>query len=201
MTESKTVTYKVGLIARLLNISERRVQQLAKDGIIPKPSHGKYDLIPCVQGYIKYLQNCITGNQTAAIDSNLERARLLKAKADKTEIEVNTLKGRLIATDEMERMWCAMLAAFRAKMLALPSKSAQLVAPLNNHHDIRRVLTDQVHEALSELAQYDTERIINPDPQMPSGSESAAAADSEPVGGSLPPPKQRGKRRTRQMED
>lgn len=44
--------YKVAVIARFLNLTERRVQQLARDGIIPKPEKGKYDLVGCVQGYI-----------------------------------------------------------------------------------------------------------------------------------------------------
>ena len=33
--------YKVAVIARFLNLTERRVQQLARDGIIPKPEKGK----------------------------------------------------------------------------------------------------------------------------------------------------------------
>ena len=46
-------------IASVLLIGVRRVQQLTKDGIIPKVSRGRYDLIPAVQGYIHYLQSMV----------------------------------------------------------------------------------------------------------------------------------------------
>lgn len=44
-------------IARLLTITDRRVQQLAKEGYIPKPSRGMYSLVGAVQGYIRFLRD------------------------------------------------------------------------------------------------------------------------------------------------
>lgn len=44
-------------VARLLTITDRRVQQLAKDGYIPKPSRGLYSLVGAVQGYIRFLRD------------------------------------------------------------------------------------------------------------------------------------------------
>ena len=44
------ILHKVAVIARFLNLTERRVQQLARDGIIPKAEKGKYDLVRCVAG-------------------------------------------------------------------------------------------------------------------------------------------------------
>ena len=32
------------------------MQQLTKDGVIPKSSRGKYELVPTVKGYINYLK-------------------------------------------------------------------------------------------------------------------------------------------------
>jgi recombination protein RecA len=40
----------------LFGISERRVQQLAQEGIIPKPDTNQYELVGCVRSYINYLQ-------------------------------------------------------------------------------------------------------------------------------------------------
>ena len=53
---SSAATYPVSTIAKLLMLTERRVQQLTADGVIPKPERGRYELIPAVQGYIKYLR-------------------------------------------------------------------------------------------------------------------------------------------------
>ena len=41
-------------ISQLLKLTERRIQQLAKDGIVPKADRGEYDMIPVVHAYIDY---------------------------------------------------------------------------------------------------------------------------------------------------
>ena len=50
-----TATQPIGVIAKLLDRSERRVQQLSREGVIPKAEHGQYDLIGSVRGYVRYL--------------------------------------------------------------------------------------------------------------------------------------------------
>lgn len=192
---------KVTALARLLNVTERRVQQLAKDGIIPKPLKGKYDLVGCVQGYIRYLQDRDSAKGVAAIDSHLERARLIKAKADKTEIEVHALKATYIQAAEVERIWCAIIGAFRAKLLALPSKCSQLIAPLSKPEDIREVLNRQVYEALNELAAYEPQRFTESDCAVPERTEAAAETDSEPMGGHVQETKPGSKRRAGKVAD
>jgi hypothetical protein len=44
----------IAVIARLLDLSERRVQQLSRDGVIPKAERGQYDLVGAVRGYVVY---------------------------------------------------------------------------------------------------------------------------------------------------
>ena len=48
--------YPISTIAKLLLVSEGDVAQLVKDGVIPKPSKGLYELVASVQGYIKHLR-------------------------------------------------------------------------------------------------------------------------------------------------
>lgn len=43
-------------LARLLNVVESGIDQLAKDGIIPKPVQGKFELVNSVRGYINHLR-------------------------------------------------------------------------------------------------------------------------------------------------
>jgi hypothetical protein len=42
-------TYSVSTIAKLLILTERQVQALAKDGVLPKAERGRYALVPVVQ--------------------------------------------------------------------------------------------------------------------------------------------------------
>ena len=50
-------TQPIGVIARLLDLSERRVQQLSREGVIPKAERGQYDLVGSVRGYVRYLRD------------------------------------------------------------------------------------------------------------------------------------------------
>jgi phage terminase Nu1 subunit (DNA packaging protein) len=197
-------TVSLATLAKLFNLTERRIQQLARDGIIPKPEKsGRYDLIGCVQGYVKYLQDRASGRtEIEPQDTYIERARLLKAQADKTELEVKAMNGELIAADEVESLWSGLVASFRARLLALPVRCAHKVMSLKTYQEIESVLRAHVFEALSELSRYDpaesestVEPLLQPDiapesdgvaeesskPQRP-----AAEPDDQPVGGSLP---------------
>lgn len=40
----------------LLDITERRVQQLAGEGIVVRKRQGHYDLVASIQGYVRYLR-------------------------------------------------------------------------------------------------------------------------------------------------
>ncbi|MDE3037360.1 MAG: protoporphyrinogen oxidase [Pseudomonadota bacterium] len=179
----------VATLAKLFNLTERRVQHLSRDNVIPKAEKGRYDLIACVQGYIKYLQDRATGRgDIEPQDTYAERARLLKAQADKTELEVKAMNGQLLATEQVELLWSGLVASFRSRLLALPVRCAQMVMSLKTYTEIEGCLRAQVFEALSELSRYDPEQqqshIDLEESGEPGGT--ATVAPDQPVGGSLP---------------
>lgn len=198
------ILYPIAIVAKVLNLSERRVQQLVSEGVLPKPVKGKYDLIACVQAYIKYLQERAFGNGAAPQDTHFERARLLRAQADKTELEVDTLRGNLIPIEQVESDWLTMVTSCRARLLAIPSKTALHIVALQEPEEIERFLKRSMYEALTELAakEYDDG---NPLSEDEAGSEpvldASTGADSKPVGRSKPKTKSRSKRRTRKMDN
>ena len=87
----------LAVIARLLDLSERRVQQLSREGVIPKAERGRYDLVGAVRGYVAYLRDLAVKAQAGAPDFGVERARLIKAKADLAEMEADGRRGELLA--------------------------------------------------------------------------------------------------------
>ena len=82
-----SATQPIGVIARLLDLSERRVQQLSREGVIPKAERGQYDLIGSVRGYVRYLRDQALKAQAGAPDYAAERARFIRARADLAEME------------------------------------------------------------------------------------------------------------------
>src|SRR5436305_1881441 len=115
----------VGLneIAGVLNISERRVQQLAAAGVIPRHSKGKYDALECAARYIRFLQEGGAGADVPA-----QRARLLEAQALKVERENRVADRELVPIGEYRRRMVAMITTARTRLLHLPGRVApQLV--------------------------------------------------------------------------
>ena len=163
-------TAPIESLAKLLDLTPRRVQQLAKEGVIPKPAtRGQYDIIPSVVAYIRHLRAVASGD-----GGDLQ--------AEKTEVEIARLKGVLVPAAQVERAWASMIAAARAKLLTLPVRATPLVLPLSEESAIERLLTDMVLEALSELA----EAALDDDPDLANPGALAVATtaddDGEPMG-------------------
>lgn len=175
-------TASVDIIAKLLDMTPRRVQQLANEGIIPKPKdRGQYEIIPCVVGYIKHIKGMLNGE---AGDLASEKTRLTKAQAEKTEIETARLKGELVSLADAERGWSALVGAFRAKMLTLPPR-ASLVVLNKKEREVERILTDMVYEALAELSNWKPDDDEDAETSLVPGSSdsgTAASDNDQPVG-------------------
>ena len=152
MSNAKQPTYPVATIAKLLLISERRIYQLVKDGIIPKHERGRFELGPAVQGYIRFLQERQMGGNESPTNYNTEKARLTKLQADFKEIELAELKGKLIPMELVLEAWMGHVSNARAKLLAMPQKAAAQVVGVDSYVEIEQLLTVLVHESLDELS-------------------------------------------------
>ena len=85
--------YPKETIANLLNVSERRVEQLVQKKIIPKAGRGVFDLGPTVTAYIRYLQGLCSGAIKTGEPSELDR-RLLEARVLERESKARQAKYR-----------------------------------------------------------------------------------------------------------
>ncbi|MCZ8520140.1 MULTISPECIES: hypothetical protein [Paenibacillus] len=152
-TESE-MTFTTKQMADVLNLSARRVQQLAEDGVLIKSARGKYKAAESIQNYIKSIQDRGGGGDGEA-DYFHERALHERAKREKAELELAVKRGDLHRSEDVEFVMNDMVAAFRSRILALPSKlSPQLIGKMDLAV-IQSLLTQEVHEALTELSDYD----------------------------------------------
>ena len=147
-------SFNIEAIAKLLKLSERRVQQLAKDNIIPKAERGKYDLVSSVHGYIDFLKAKAGGDFTAE-EVLKNKNKLLKAKAEIAEIEKKKATGELIPKEEVKRTWLELIHKIKQKLLSIPNKVAPVVATVKNISEIKLILQDKLYEALYEITSDD----------------------------------------------
>jgi phage terminase Nu1 subunit (DNA packaging protein) len=117
-----SVTQPVGGIVKLLDLSDRRVQQLNREGVIPKAERGQYDLMGSVRGCVRYVRDQALKAQARTPDYAAERARFIRARADLTKMEAEEKRGSLLAADQVETASISVLARIRTRLLALPDR-------------------------------------------------------------------------------
>jgi phage terminase Nu1 subunit (DNA packaging protein) len=179
------------VLAKLLDITERRVRQLSAEGIIPKVARGRYEMVGAVRGYIRYLRDLSLKGEVGPADYGIERARLVKAKADLAEMEASQMRGELLPAPDVKRAWTDIVALMRARLLVLPDKIAPVVHETTSIAQAKDVIKKAVFEVLTEIATTDVEVIphiegndcTNDDGDERAESRNAAAKpDNKPVG-------------------
>ena len=169
-------SFNIEAIAKLLKLSERRVQQLAKDNIIPKAERGKYDLVSSVHGYIDFLKAKAGGDFTAE-EVLKNKNKLLKAKAELAEIEKMKATGELIPKEEVKRTWLELVQKVKQKLLSIPNKVAPVVVTVKSINEIKLILQDKIYEALYEITS--DERSVEVSNKS---NKTTSASNNKPVG-------------------
>lgn len=148
-------------IAKLLDITPRRVNILVNQEVLPKLERGRYAVVPVVRAYIGYLRKRTVNNDVGADDYATHRARLTSAKADMAEMEREQMKDNLIPADDVADAWDAMASNMRAKLLSIPTKSATQVFAAKNQTEAKKILKEAINDALQELAAIEV-KTVNP---------------------------------------
>lgn len=148
--------YAVKVIARVLDLTERRVRQLKDQNIIAEYSGmpGLYELIPTIHAYVNYLRKR-NPESAESIDYNTERAKLIRAKRQNEEFDLGVKEGNLHTSEDIEAVMTDMLISFRSRLMAIPSKLSPALSKKTDKAEIHRILKESIDEALNELADFD----------------------------------------------
>lgn len=176
-------------LAKRLNISLRRIYQLADEGIVQRADRGKYYLWASVTGYIRFLQESSYsravsvvatvpaeaqgGSEDAKADYDAEKARLTRAKRISAELDLAVKSGQLHRAAEVEGVMTDMLATFRTRVLALPARVAPLVLGKEELAEVKSTMQKYVKEVLEELSDYEPKKFA------PKGAQSVLDEDDE----------------------
>jgi len=180
-------THPLDTICKLLDLSPRRVQQLSKEGIIPKAERGRYELVPAVRGYIHYLkERSVTGDVKEGdniVSFDEARRRKLTAEAELAELDLSKEQGSVVSIEQTEKMWTGVLAAVRAKFLSLPTNLSSIVATEADQKICKDILSKGVEAALTELSQIE----IRPETEDSSSGDKIAKEDGTTTEGDRKP--------------
>lgn len=150
MSEAKRSVVGTSQLALILGLTDSRIRQLERSGIITKVGRGRYDLASAVQGYCAYLKESVEKQEGLSEKDLLDRTR-----RKKLELEIQIMQGELHRAEDVKRVMNQMLGAFRARCLGIPHKLAPQLLNKNELSVIQAAIKKEIHETLSELSDYD----------------------------------------------
>lgn len=138
-------------LARKLNLSDRRVRQLAQGGVFPRVRRGRYDVEECTTAYKSFLRSSGRLNpNTQTVDERGERTLLIRAQRENREMENALKRGRLIPIELVGQELEKAALVFRQAMLRIPLIAPELEG--QSIAEIRARLTAAVHRALGKIS-------------------------------------------------
>lgn len=160
-TNTKLVDSKT--IAALFELTPRRIQQLTKEGIITATKEGnanRYDLLPTIQKYIRYLTAKANGREPSKKDAEIEWRRLeaevdlKRSKADIAALQLKELEGTMHRSEDVEAVMTDLVYSIRSMLVALPGRLAVDVSSAATAAEASDIIRAEVYKILEELAGY-----------------------------------------------
>lgn len=156
-------------LMKIFGFSRTKVDNLARQGLpVHTQAAGRgaahiYDTV-AVFGWLL--------NQARGDDLHGERTRLTRAQAERAEIENERIKERLLDRDEVIAGVERIFVALRARLLAIPSKFAPLVAG-HTAPEVREILDREVRICMQDMADFE----INADGSEKTTTHASVKAD------------------------
>lgn len=158
VTNVDGITVSAAVLGDLFGVTDRRIRQMAEEGIVVRAAKGRYKLVDSIKNYLLTLKLAADGVGVELVDGVInfdeEKALHERVKRHISELKLQIMKGELHKAEDVEMVMMDMLVAFKTRVMNIPSK----VAPILENRDaafIKDRLTKEVIEALNELKDYD----------------------------------------------
>lgn len=138
-------------LAEMLGVSTRHLRNLEKSGVIVKTDRGEYALRESVRKFCDYLR----GEGEPGGDYERDKARLMKAKADRAEIEAAQKAGKLVLTDRIAAVVESAVGVAVSKLVQVGDKVAPLCILEKTPGPAATLINDGIRAACEELYSMD----------------------------------------------
>lgn len=149
---TKTATKKE--LATLAGYTYRRLYDIDRD--LPEDKRlfvlrgdGKYDVAIFVQHWVEYNVN---HENEEKIELEAVKAKHEVIKAEKTQIEVDKLRGQLIDVNDVKYLWASIANTVMQNFMHLPSKVAPQILMMDNIDVISSIIEKEVRKILENIA-------------------------------------------------
>src|ERR1700730_8202547 len=150
-------------LAETLGLSDRRIQQLAAEGKLPRLQdsetkqiiEGRWSLPECVKAFVRPKVASAKDEDTVEQELKEEKLRKAKADADIRELDRDFREGSLHRSEDVRAIMDGMNGSIRARALSLPMKVARELVGQKDIVRIAEILETAVNEFLNESKDFD----------------------------------------------
>jgi phage terminase Nu1 subunit (DNA packaging protein) len=148
-------------LARLLLLTERRIQQLVRADILKhafdedsgRELRGRFRFVPNLHAYLKYQRNELGGDDVTETRYLNARSRRMSALAEAEELRLKQLKGELHRSTDIEFVMTNIFTAVKARLFSIPSRVTRLLIGKTDFHEIFDLVMREIEGACSELVE------------------------------------------------
>lgn len=137
----------LGEMASLMDVTERRINQLVRTDAFPHATKGKYDLVAA----FKWMKNKMDASHHGDETERAAKIRLMQSQADLRELELKQKRGQLIPEEIVIPEMRKMHHAVKTKLMAIGNDISLELAHIDEPPKIKSVIDTAIGEALNEL--------------------------------------------------
>ena len=116
VTDIDSLTVSAAVLGNIFGVTDRRIRQMAEEGIIVRAAKGRYNLVDSLKNYILSLKLAVDSNDGDNPDGELnfeeEKALHERVKRHISEMKLQTMKGELHKADDVRHVMTDMLSSF-----------------------------------------------------------------------------------------
>lgn len=151
--EASILQARIGaaVAAKLIDVTPRRLQQFADDGVIPKQGRGEYVVTDVVKGYIAFLRGERKDSARAQ-----HQNRVADARTREIELRIAEKTRELVNFEEVDGYVQELVGAFVAVLAGLP---AEITRDINARAKIETIV-DGHRKRLADLCAKRREAVV-----------------------------------------
>jgi phage terminase Nu1 subunit (DNA packaging protein) len=167
VTDDKRSTMTTDEVAKYLGVTNARISQLKRDGVItplPSGSRKEGDFYKPLETFIKtsrhYRELSDSRGSRETEEMKKARERQMIAKAEKEELELAGIKGELHKAEDIERVMGVVLTRLRINLLAIPKGVAPQIRDQKDTNVIAEKINERICRALHEVVGLDLDELL-----------------------------------------
>ena len=140
--------YRVEIIAQLFGVTVRRIQQLTQEGVLPTTETvegRRYDLVPTIQSYVKYLSDKAYGKNRSEKENELREQKmraeiaLKESQGELHRLRTDIAAGKYISVEEVILDYTRFFVTVQNFAMAIPARVADLINGYAEPVEVRRI--------------------------------------------------------------